>query len=96
MPAERGRHGKPLQPCGTAAAYRRHLAYGEPTDPLCRAAWAEHGRNGTRSRGPYELRRQRARAAAVNALKQAHRAEYERLCLSFFNADGTTDRQQPV
>lgn len=24
-----------LQPCGTAAAYRRHLRHGEPADSLC-------------------------------------------------------------
>jgi hypothetical protein len=28
-------------PCGTSAAYRRHLRYGEPTCPDCRRAQAE-------------------------------------------------------
>jgi hypothetical protein len=30
-----------LKPCGTEAAYRRHLRNGEPTDEACRAAHAE-------------------------------------------------------
>ena len=25
-----------LKPCGTPAAYRRHIKNGEPIDPLCR------------------------------------------------------------
>lgn len=28
-----------LAPCGTAAAYRRHLKNNEPVDPACRAAY---------------------------------------------------------
>lgn len=29
---------KPLQPCGTDAAYQRHVKYGEPIDDACRGA----------------------------------------------------------
>jgi hypothetical protein len=31
-----------LQPCGTEAAYARHLKYGEPTDEACRKAHRAH------------------------------------------------------
>ncbi|WP_445524756.1 WhiB family transcriptional regulator [Streptomyces cyslabdanicus] len=30
--------GRPLSPCGTRAAYQRHLSKGEPVDDACRAA----------------------------------------------------------
>jgi hypothetical protein len=30
-----------LLPCGTPAAYRRHLRHGEPTCPACRRAQAD-------------------------------------------------------
>lgn len=35
-----------LMPCGTAAAYLRHLRKGEPTDDACRKAHAEAARKG--------------------------------------------------
>lgn len=34
-----------LQPCGTTAAYRRHQRHGEPTDQLCRDAYAAERKN---------------------------------------------------
>lgn len=44
--ARTGTPGRPpVQPCGTLAAYRRHLAHGEPTCKACRAANAAHSRN---------------------------------------------------
>ena len=40
--ARAGAHGPaPTEPCGTVAAYKRHLRHGEPTDPACRQAWAD-------------------------------------------------------
>ena len=33
-----------LKPCGTAAAYRRHLRHGEQPDPACRFAEAQRAR----------------------------------------------------
>jgi hypothetical protein len=38
-----GARGRPVsQPCGTRAAYRRHLKNGEKPDEACRAANAAH------------------------------------------------------
>jgi hypothetical protein len=45
-----------LQPCGTPAAYRRHLARGEPTCEACCAAMADRQRQYRpvpTIRGPY-------------------------------------------
>lgn len=44
--------GRPLAPCGTKAAYERHVRYGEPIDDACRA-----GRSN-------QVRRDRKKAAA--------------------------------
>jgi hypothetical protein len=35
---------KKLKPCGTIAAYRRHLRNGEPSCDVCRKAWADYCR----------------------------------------------------
>ncbi|KAB7850183.1 WhiB family transcriptional regulator [Streptomyces mobaraensis] len=35
-------HGRPPSPCGTEAAYQRHLREHEPTDEACRRAHAAH------------------------------------------------------
>ncbi len=49
--ARTGQHGPtPTAPCGTVAAYKRHLRHHEaPCDP-CRAAWAEYQRDRYRAR----------------------------------------------
>lgn len=37
--------GRPItEPCGTPAAYKRHVRKGEPTDAACKAAWAAEQR----------------------------------------------------
>lgn len=42
---KRGGPPRPLEPCGTLAAYRRHKRHGEPIDAACRDAYnAEHRR----------------------------------------------------
>lgn len=35
----------PVRPCGTLAAYRRHVRHGEPVDEACAAVWAEYQRD---------------------------------------------------
>lgn len=43
--ARTGQPGRPVtQPCGTVAAYKRHLRRGEPVDQACRDAWSEKQR----------------------------------------------------
>lgn len=43
--ARTGQPGRPAtQPCGTVAAYRRHLRNGETPDEACRQANAQHHR----------------------------------------------------
>ncbi|MEV4506139.1 WhiB family transcriptional regulator [Streptomyces klenkii] len=37
----RGRYGPPPSPCGTDAAWRRHIRSGEPPCPVCEKAHAE-------------------------------------------------------
>lgn len=39
---QRTRGTKPLQPCGTQAAYTRHVRRREPIDDACRAAHTAH------------------------------------------------------
>jgi len=41
---DRKRGGPPrkLKPCGTYAAYRRHVRNGEEIDDACAQAWSEH------------------------------------------------------
>jgi hypothetical protein len=39
-----------LQPCGTVAAYRRHLAKGEPIDTPCQLVSTESGRQYRKAR----------------------------------------------
>ncbi|MBO3663723.1 hypothetical protein [Microbacterium stercoris] len=41
--------GRPKAPCGTDAAYRRHLRNGEPVDDACRQAHTEAQRERRRS-----------------------------------------------
>lgn len=43
---DRVRGGPPrqLQPCGTVAAYKRHVRHGEEPCAACRAAWADYQR----------------------------------------------------
>lgn len=55
--------GRTLAPCGTAAAYRRHLRRGEPVDEACAAAAREQKNSRTRAR--------RQRVAEVVALTVA-------------------------
>lgn len=33
---------RPLKPCGTPAAYRRHQRHGEPIDEPCDQAWKRY------------------------------------------------------
>ena len=40
---------RPKAPCGTDAAYRRHLKHGESVDDACRDAHAEAGRESRRT-----------------------------------------------
>jgi len=57
----RPRGARPLRPCGTLAAYRRHLRRGEPIDDACRAA---HSRAAAESR---RRDRQRERVSSGGA-----------------------------
>lgn len=44
--ARTGKIGRPVtQPCGTTAAYRRHLRHNEPPCQPCKDAWAEQARD---------------------------------------------------
>lgn len=46
----RQRRRQPLKPCGTHAAYVRHVDRGEPIDPLCEAEERRYQRERTRAR----------------------------------------------
>ena len=48
---DRQRGGPPsLAPCGTYAAYRRHLRHGEPIDEACQQAYTDYQREYQRAR----------------------------------------------
>lgn len=70
---------KPLAPCGTYAAYQRHLRRAEPIDPECRKAQAVYQAT-WRAANPKQRDRERAvtRAAsrALWLLKADHPAEF--------------------
>ncbi|MFZ4264479.1 WhiB family transcriptional regulator [Streptomyces arboris] len=40
--ASHGKGGRQLAPCGTPAAYDRHVRHGEPVDDACRRAHNDH------------------------------------------------------
>lgn len=42
--------GRPLSPCGTMAAYRRHYRLGEPVDAACQQANARHEQDRARAK----------------------------------------------
>lgn len=63
-------------PCGTNAAYARHIVRREPVDQACRDAHNAYGRDRNRTG---RARRKRARQAAVEALQHRHAEEYAAL-----------------
>lgn len=44
------REGRPLAPCGTSSAYKRHKKYGEEPDNACRLAYRTAERDRRRAR----------------------------------------------
>lgn len=77
---------KPLQPCGTDAAYQRHVKYGEPIDDACRAARnAAQNQRRAKARGKPTIRGQwtdeQAQAARTVALATANSPADRRLLL---------------
>lgn len=63
-----------LKPCGTPAAYARHLYHGEEPCTPCRAAASEY----TRSRLSNQVR-SRARQRALSRLSRIYDETYARL-----------------
>ncbi len=61
-----------MSPCGTAAAYDRHVKRKEPKDDACRAANARRKREARATTG-------KARRQALLALAELHPAEYHAL-----------------
>lgn len=72
-----------LRPCGTPAAYRRHLYNGEQPCPECHTAWTEHHRKRNRARGtkPKQLQ-----PCGTYAAYQRHKKRGEPQCLPCQNA----------
>lgn len=60
-----------LKPCGTPAAYQRHLYRDEDTCRLCRDAWNAYLRN-----DPAHKARSRTRGRALTKLAELHPAQY--------------------
>jgi hypothetical protein len=65
-----------LLPCGTHAAYRRHIRRGEPVDGACTEARRKYQRDNGRRPSPAT---QAARAAALEVLAHRHPEEFRRL-----------------
>lgn len=63
-------------PCGTNAAYARHIVRGETIDQACRDAHRAYRRNRDHARAAVARRIREAREAAVEALIHRHQREY--------------------
>jgi hypothetical protein len=61
---------KSVQPCGTWAAYKRHLKYGEPPCEACKAACRARARGYYARRGR-ELYQARRKAPAPSVARRA-------------------------
>lgn len=66
-----------LKPCGTVAAYQRHLARGETPCPACARERREYARQ--RPRSAYVRRTDRARQRALKRLAQMFPAQFDEL-----------------
>lgn len=78
--------GKPLSPCGTPAAYDRHVRNGERIDDACREAHNANNRaKRTRARGPVECGTRRG--------YQKHRRDGEEACDACRYANAAADRR---
>lgn len=71
---------RPLAPCGTWSAYRRHKRLGEPVDEACRVAARDHSRE--------QREREQPRAAAVRELRAAAREPEKAVTVSQLVAYG--------
>ena len=72
------------QPCGTPAAYQRHIRRGEKPCEPCREAWRAYiasQRSGNEHMRAEGRKNTRAHHRAKQRLADAHRAEYEALLL---------------
>jgi hypothetical protein len=74
---------KPLQPCGTDAAYQRHVAYGEPIDDACRDA-----RNAAQNQ-----RRAKHRAKSSSRGRWTDEQTRAARAVAIATADSPTDRR---
>ena len=71
--------GRGLQPCGTRAAYMRHIKAGEEPDQACREANADYGG-----------RRMRARQAAYTRLAAIYPDDFARFLAEEQAVEGIT------
>lgn len=70
------------QPCGTTAAYRRHIRHGETPDAECRSAWAAYNQQqwkGNPITRAKVRRRGQARRNALERLKALHPTQFRAL-----------------
>lgn len=87
---------KPLQPCGTDAAYQRHVKHSEPIDDACRDARnAAQNQRRTKSKGKSTVRSQwtaeQVQAARTVAIAAAGSPEDRRLLLEVLGLAPTRD-----
>ena len=68
-----------LQPCGTDAAYARHIRRREPVDEACQEAHRHYGRVRYSIKFLAKSRLRGPRYQALEALIHRHRAEYAEL-----------------
>ena len=99
------RHGRPeggppapkqLQPCGSDAAYQRHVKYGEPVDDRCRDAHnADQNQRRAKARGKTTIRDrwtdEQAQAARTVAIAAADSPSDRRLLLEVLGLAPTQD-----
>lgn len=74
--------GRPLQPCGTIAAHRRHLRHGEAPCDACAKAWADWHREYLANAPEVRARARawgRAHQRALRRLGAAHPDELNEL-----------------
>ena len=83
--------GRPAAPCGTPAAYQRHLRHGEPVDDACRRANTEAKRTPAATAMP---ERRKPIAHGTLAGYKQHRYRGEQPCADCLTAHRGYKRQQ--
>lgn len=73
---------KPLAPCGTNAAYMRHIVAGEETDRACKDAHAAYAASHKTAGAAGRIRK-----AAMEQLAEEHPDRFRDICAALVNGE---------